>query len=188
MAEPEPRQYAIAFYLDTECSARFAALQEALAAAGLPPLPADQFPPHVTLALLQDLDPGRLAGELRAFAATQAPLALLLSAVGTFPGPEGVVYIAPVVTAELLDLHRRLHARLAGLAGVVNPLYAPGAWVPHCTVAYSLPEDRVPAAVGVCRASDAFGPVRLETLALVEFPPPREIQVCPLGARPPASG
>ena len=88
--------------------------------------------PHVTLAVHEERDGPPLDRAVRAFAAPETPV--LLSSVGTFPGDEGAAFLAPVVTDDLLELHRRWHAASPGS----HHLYRPGQWVPHCTVGIRL--------------------------------------------------
>lgn len=84
--------------------------------------------PHVTLAVHGERDAPQLDRAVRAFAAP--PLPFDLASAGTFPGDEGVAFLAPVVTEALLGLHARWHAGSPGS----HEVYRPGRWVPHCTV------------------------------------------------------
>ena len=63
-----------------------------------------------------------------------------------------------------------------------NPYYRPGSWVPHCSVAQNLARDRLPEAVRICSASAAFGPLRLESVGLVEYRPVVDLYEFPLGS------
>ncbi len=111
--------------------------------------------PHVSLAAYEQLRLAECERALRRFANETAPFPLTLSHLGVFPiaheGQEAVVFAAPTVTRHLLDLHEEMH-RLLGLLGR-SPwaYYLPGAWVPHCTLAFRLPARLVPDALAVCR-------------------------------------
>jgi len=107
---------------------------------------------------------------LKAFAENEPCLTLKLAATGLFPITD-VVYIAPVVTIDLLKLHRRFHNRLNDLGTSPNQYYLPGNWVPPCTITSDLADDQIAAAVDVCRKSDLFGSTKLVEIALVEFRP-----------------
>ncbi len=108
---------------------------------------------------------------LEAFAWDTAPLECSLASVGVFPTEEGVVFLAPVVTRELLDLHQEFQMRLDEFGARCSAYYRPGAWVPHCTLATGVARAAVPQAVPVCL--DAALPIRarFERVALVEFWP-----------------
>jgi 2'-5' RNA ligase len=58
--------------------------------------------------------------------------------LGTFPGDEGVLFLATTVTADLLAFHAQVHAALANQPIQHWPYYLPGNWVPHCTLAQGL--------------------------------------------------
>ena len=113
-------------------------------------------------------------------------LTLTLSAVGTFPGSEGVVYWAPTVTRELLDLHSRWFDNLRrhstwfdaepGREVEHRQYYLPGVWVPHLSLGINVPADRVGEAVSIVRAAGAVT-LRLVAAALVHVPSGRATPV-----------
>ena len=109
--------------------------------------------PHVSLAVYHDHPdaPGEaLQSVLDRFVEDQAPLEFQLSSVGTFPGDEGVVFLAPVVTTDLLKLHRRWHERFVAAS---QPHFLPWNWVPHCTVAMFLGDPALAAALAIVRTA-----------------------------------
>jgi len=172
--------FAVVFYFDPATDASVRALWNRIAQAGISTVMATMgIRPHISLAGIESvgLEVGSFYRELEAFAKSTAPLTVNLSAVGTFPTAQGVVYLAPVVSAELLKLHLAFHARLTDLGLTSTEYYRPEQWVPHCTVAINLPPDSVPAAVAVSRASDVFHKARLVEIALVEYMPIKEIGV-----------
>jgi 2'-5' RNA ligase len=115
--------------------------------------------PHVSLAVYPEGAPGAVGAAPRLRA---TPLPFAFASAGTFPGDEGVVFLAPVVDDALLRMHREWHALAPG--GL--PYYAPGAWVPHCTVGFRLP-DVAPALAAARSALPIRG--RFESIALIEF-------------------
>ncbi len=174
--------FAVELLFDPVMGARLRALWEALAQTGVSSFMLDIGAcPHVSLAVFESLDPASLRAELDAFARESSPLEVTLSAVGAFPGAEGVVFIAPVVTAEMLDLHERFHRRLAALSIPSLKYYYPSNWVPHCTAAMELPPEKIPAAVEICRSADVVGPACLVEVELIEFRPVRRLYAFPLG-------
>ncbi|HEY4633140.1 MAG TPA: 2'-5' RNA ligase family protein [Candidatus Limnocylindrales bacterium] len=117
--------------------------------------------PHVSLAVYPEGARGPLEKAVAAF--RPAPLPFVLASAAAFPGDEGAVFLAPVVDEALLRLHREWHA----LAPGAHEYYRPGAWVPHCTVGFNLPEGAVPYAVAAARA---LLPIRgrYESIGLIE--------------------
>jgi 2'-5' RNA ligase len=86
-----------------------------------------------------------------------------LHALGTFPGSEGVLFLATTVDAELLAQHRRVSEVLAG--GWVEPWqhYLPGRWVPHCTLTQRLDHDQV---VNALRAVLDYHPISADVASI----------------------
>ena len=75
-----------------------------------------------------------------ALAAGHAPvLATRSTGLAHFPGECPVAYLALEQTADLLSLHGRIWSAMADARVLrdANPLYRPGAWVPHLTLAIS---------------------------------------------------
>jgi len=127
--------------------------------------------PHLSLALPTVSESMPLLSLLAAFATQTPAFPLAFAAVGTFPGPQGVVYLAPVVTAELLTIHRTFHTQLAAIGITSNPLYLPGQWVPHCTVGFALPAAGLGQALLLCRETPWPRTVMVTALRLIAFDP-----------------
>jgi 2'-5' RNA ligase len=130
--------YAITLRLDAKASGLVAAMWEALAAKGA----SDDslrtlYPPHVTLAVLPDnADQARLSSTAREFAAKWRALPITLGSLGLFPGTPAVLFLAPVVTRELLAMHAGTLSSLTGEP--IDPHYTADRWVPHVTLAKDL--------------------------------------------------
>lgn len=109
-----------------------------------------QHRPHLTVTATDWLD---IAAVRDAVASLPAwtPLPLRLSYVGMFP--EGVLWLGPVVTGPLLDLHREIHQALARAGIDTRPYYPPGRWTPHCTVSPDVTPEQLPIAVSMIGAS-----------------------------------
>jgi 2'-5' RNA ligase len=118
--------------------------------------------PHITLAVHEERDGPQLDRAVRALSAP--PIPFLLSSAGTFPGDEGAAFLAPVVTDELLEFHRRWHAASPGS----QEYYRPGQWMPHCTVGILLEGPALSEALEIARSAL---PIRgeLREVALIAF-------------------
>ncbi|MSP14550.1 MAG: hypothetical protein EXR62_16545 [Chloroflexi bacterium] len=118
--------YAIELYLDPAGTAWIKALWHALARENISSLLLDiGSRPHISLAVFNNLDPDRLQEVLQSFAAAIAQREISISAVGSFPTTEGVIYLAPGVTSQILTIHD-LHRRLSTLGISSNAYYHPG--------------------------------------------------------------
>ena len=176
--------YAVELNLSRDSAVRVVKVWESLAREGISSVMLDVGArPHISLAVLDDLNPEALRTDLSRFAEHTPPLSLDLASAGTFPTAEGVVFLAPVVTQELLAVHSRFHSLLTERGIDSAAYYRPGNWVPHCTVAIDLAPGKIGAALENCVRSEAFGAVDLDEVSLIEFRPVREIYAFPLGGR-----
>lgn len=98
---------------------------------------------HITLACCDDADEAKMCQVVEELAHATPTLPVILSSLGMFPSAETVLFLAPVVDQELLDVHRALFDRLPAFTSTPWKLYSPGRWVPHCTLAMKLPRDGV---------------------------------------------
>ena len=175
--------YAIELYFDPVCDLAVRRIWSKVAdGAGVSAMSAGGGRPHVSLAVYSDgLDHHSLSRALSAFSKSLVPFEFDLGSVGTFPTNQGVVFLAPVVTSELLALHERFHTAFAKYGDWSSTHYLPGNWVPHCTVATDLTDAVIGQAVQNCR--EHFRPMRgrFQEIGLVEFHPIRELTTFKLG-------
>lgn len=122
------------------------------------------YPPHLTLLMAERLDFERMRGGLLRLAADTQPLEISLSGLGIFPGQSGVLYMAPVVTRELLELHTCYYSMIEQYEESLSEHYRTDLWVPHITVGYSLTPDALSAAVN----------------ALMRVPLPKKVRIAGL--------
>lgn len=128
--------------------------------------------PHLTLMVCDELQEDQVGISLQALSAALSPFQLSFSSVGSFFGEHGVVFLAPTLETALHELHRRVHDQLATRVASVWPHYLAGGWVPHCTVAESLPGPTVGAVLALAR-EQLSEPLRVtvERIALVRYRP-----------------
>jgi 2'-5' RNA ligase len=136
--------------------------------------------PHVSLAVLHDVDPAVLAGVVGPWAVKSRGFAMALSAVGVFPSDAGVIFLAPALSRELLEMHDVLYKTLCAAGLSVDDYYVPGKWLPHCTICMKAPRDRTGGIVDFLRQFAVFGPVRVQSVSVVDFSPAREVRAFPL--------
>lgn len=142
--------YGAAFVFDPVTEGELRGLWRSLPDAGLSGFMLGlDYPPHLTVFAAEDLDVVRYRAALVELAAAQAPLPVTFHSLGEFGGAGGVVYLAPTLNRDLLDLHSRFYAAAEPYARSFAGYYAPGQWVPHVTLAYQLPEAQLGPAVGV---------------------------------------
>jgi 2'-5' RNA ligase len=126
---------------------------------------------HLTFGIYDRLALDRILPQLDEFAAALRPFELRLASTGMFSGAQPVLYLAPVVTPELLSLHTRFHELLADQRPSCWSDYLPGAWVPHVTLALNLTPALLPTAIS--GVTERFRPLDADLVALrvVRFRP-----------------
>lgn len=132
--------------------------------------------PHITLALFRNGEPRNLSSAVTSLAAALEPFDLPFAEVGRFPGAEGVVFLRPSASAELMRAHSALHQLLAGERDLVHAYYRPETWHPHCTMAINVPETSIDAVLSACGSTEALGEVRVARVQAVRYRPATEIQ------------
>jgi 2'-5' RNA ligase len=165
--------FAIEMNLDAEAEGVVRKIWAALKEEGFGSMGLKEARPHVTLGIAADVE-NELEKRLEAFASSLAPMSFHIRSVGTFPG--GVVFLAPIVTRELLEMHAKFHELFGLRPSAISKLYVPGAWVPHCTLASELTQARMGEAVRVVLQSGGM-PIsgRFEEISLVEYAPVRQV-------------
>lgn len=129
------------------------------------------YPPHITLAIY-DVDAVTDADARAALDhATRnlSALTLIFDAIRSFDGPPMVLWASPHPSKILSDIHMAVHAVID--PGHCRPYYRPGAWVPHCTLATMVKNDRREAALSFAKAFQHEVEVTFDALDCVYFPP-----------------
>jgi len=124
---------------DAVLDARVRSLWQRLADAGLPSLARHQHPtnrPHVTLAVVEDLEPARPA--LTRLLASLLPVAVGPAHPVVFPGRRSTLVLELPRTPQLIDLQARVSELLADVLSPAAEHLAPDGWRPHLSVALRL--------------------------------------------------
>jgi 2'-5' RNA ligase len=138
---------------DAETEARFEAIKAKIR---LSDCEVDEQPPHLTFGIYSGVSREEMVRFIEGVAEGLSKTQLFFGLVGVFPESE-VLFAAPSVTQELLDMHAKLHARYDDFCFDKNCLYSlqGGKWIPHITLA--TPRD--------CQAQDMLA------IILDEFTP-----------------
>lgn len=132
---------AVCLLLDDRSDATVRRLWRALEDAGVPTLLTHthgHHVPHLTWAALRTYDVEAVRVSLASLPANP-PLDLRLDAFGTFRRSR--CWLAPAVTASLVERQAAVVAAVAGTGADLHRHYAPGSWVPHLTLAPRLHLD-----------------------------------------------
>ena len=99
------------------------------------------------------------------------PFELTLSSVGTFMTKENVIFLEPVMTEELLNVHKKFIKFMAGFDGILNPYYDIDKWMPHCTISIRLSDEELYKAIKVLKESIKLPiVVKVEKIDLINYP------------------
>lgn len=127
--------------------------------------------PHVSLAVFDEADVDGLIAVTEDFFRNRSVFKMRFSSFGFFPGAEGVVFLAPVVTRGMLDMHEAFHACLARRGLCSSAHYLPGAWVPHCTLAIEQPITRTMENLARMAPSSLPGEYLVDSVHVIQFRP-----------------
>jgi len=94
------------------------------------------YRPHVTLGVWREVDHNRVITSLERLLLNQATFPVRFKSIGNFPGEEGVTFLHPIVTTELLTIHNSVHTLMENVSSNTVPNYLPDSWVPHCTLVF----------------------------------------------------
>ncbi|TSD82806.1 2'-5' RNA ligase family protein [Mycobacterium sp. KBS0706] len=130
-----------------------------------------QVAPHLSLGVYDQLDATAMSASLQCFAEAQPAIAIQLTSLGVFPGPPSVLFAAPVVTAELLALHRAYHQASWASGPRCWAHYLPEAWVPHVTLGEGIRPLAVQTVMLDAIAAWRPRPAVLHRISLVRFHP-----------------
>ncbi|CAH9051970.1 unnamed protein product [Cuscuta europaea] len=137
--------------------------------------------PHITLFSSSLFDPFKLESTVKNFVSKQEPLPLSFASIGSFSNDNNLLFLAPTPTLSLLQFHSQLFDLMRKEGVEMGEEYRPDTWLPYCPVAEGVPKARMAEAFNVLR--DLKLPVSgyAMDIALVEYPPVREVFSFALG-------
>ncbi|HZC07881.1 MAG TPA: 2'-5' RNA ligase family protein [Ktedonobacterales bacterium] len=130
--------------------------------------------PHVSYHVAEDYNLTRTGEVLGRVASATQPFTVRMMGLGAFEEPGLVLYLAVERNAALNALHATLWRALAdaGAASGESPLYAPGSWIPHITLAQGdLTRAALRAIQSAWAGRDLRREVRVSDLTLLYQPP-----------------
>ncbi|WP_456274566.1 2'-5' RNA ligase family protein [Bacillus sp. AK031] len=98
--------------------------------------------PHITLASYKEMNEAEFSKKMAEIYKAQSCVDISFPSLGSFLN-SGALYLAPLVTNELLDLHKRHHEQFACINHYAQTLYSPNQWIPHCTLANRLTQEKL---------------------------------------------
>ncbi len=138
-----------------------------------PSMAALNYPPHITLAVYDDINPDRLRDAAGRVFKDEPPIALTFRRIHHFEGDPLVLWADPLPTPQLGRLHAAVHAAIP--PSLCRPHYRPETWTAHASLAVHIDKDHRSEALALCR--EPFQPfvVTFDVGDAVSFPPVQSI-------------
>ncbi len=171
-SQKTPQGFAVELYFDATTEKSIFGFRNAFYNEGIKPvLGSLDDRPHISLAVFAEIDQACLLGLTQEFAEKLTRFPVELSAIGTFPTQDNVLFLIPVPTIKLLEVHRDFHKQLKCAHIRSSSYYHPGKWIPHCTIEIELPNRQFTKALKI--AHQLFQPIKGEfhSLGIVSFRP-----------------
>ncbi|CAM4212396.1 hypothetical protein BAMA_02165 [Bacillus manliponensis] len=124
--------------------------------------------PHMTIASYESIEIESFIEDMNRFLHSQNGIPLMLNTIGTFLG-SSTLFLSPVPTKKLLAFHRSYHEYFKRYSDNPDSLYLPGKWVPHCTIANHLKEEKFYEAFQCCTSMVKPMETSIEKLALIKL-------------------
>jgi 2'-5' RNA ligase len=127
------------------------------------------YPPHITLAIYDDIDPNELRRAAGDVFKDAPPIELTFQAIRHFDGDPLVLWADPLPSRRLSELHAAVHAAIP--PSLCRPHYQPGAWMPHASLGVNIGKERRSKALALC--AEPFQPfaVTFDVGDTISFPP-----------------
>lgn len=98
--------------------------------------------PHITLADYSDLEEDHYKELFKQYYESAPRMHLTFSMFGTFIN-SGALFLSPNPTRELIELHFHHHNHFKQYRIFSNAMYYPERWIPHCTIANRLSNQKL---------------------------------------------
>ena len=107
-----------------------------------------QYPPHLTFAIYDEIQREKLFAGLAAAVECLGSITVGFKSLGYFRAPYGIVlWAAPELPQAVLDAHASIHSTID--QELCRSNYRPGNWIPHCSLATAISNDREDEAIAI---------------------------------------
>src|SRR5215472_167465 len=167
--------YAIVMHIEKTAAARIVTLWNVLAErndVGRPKFSDEQirfnYPPHVTLAVVDTVDPDVIVETLKPMVARWTPLPISFDSLAVLPRkPVAPMLARPNVTVEILQRHKEVFDSLP--PNSTSEYHRPKAWQPHVTLARDISPGKLRDALAVILETWSAFETTLDQVAVVYF-------------------
>lgn len=124
--------------------------------------------PHITIADYNKLDEKKFIEDMDKFYNSKPKIQVTLSVLGTFLN-SGTLFIAPALSKELLNFHNRYHECFEQYNDEPSSFYLPDKWIPHCTIANRLSQEKLLGAFNYCSQKIGVIKAQISELSLIKI-------------------
>ncbi|RLQ89838.1 2'-5' RNA ligase family protein [Planomicrobium sp. Y74] len=105
--------------------------------------------PHLTLGSYSELAEHEFIRLMDEFYTGRRSFDITFNAIGTFLNYK-TLFLSPTLTKELSDFHTHHHKHFRDFNSTANTYYLPGEWIPHCTLANKVSNEKLSQAFNFC--------------------------------------
>jgi 2'-5' RNA ligase len=174
--------FGVSLLFNSEIANVISARWKQLADAGISSSMLDlKYPPHVTLAVYDELAVDAAVASLDRIFHNFDQIAVALAGLSTFGSGSGVCYAALAPSPDLMRLHA---TTIAAIGEICRPHYQAGRWTPHCTLATGMTDAEMDRARSLLEQAWRSLAGTFEMADLVEFAPVVSVKRWPLAPAP----
>ncbi len=135
-----------------------------------PSMAALDYPPHITLAVYDEMNTELLFAALDEAVVGIPHLTIRFEHLGHFVAPHAIIlWAAPTLNEGANLLYERAHSFIN--SGLCRPSYRPGIWVPHCSLATDIDPSRKAEAIDAANRPIEPFDVVFDVADCASFPP-----------------
>jgi len=131
----------------------------------------NEIPPHLTLAIFDDIDCSACEEKLEDLAEAFDIDAIHFDHLGLFTQNSYILFLAAQTSLDLLEFHAEVHHMLSASTSGSWQIYQPGRWVPHITLAKSISKDSLPESIELTDAINLPFSANIAQIGIIFFDP-----------------
>jgi len=98
---------------------------------------------HISIADYKTNNVESLIEKVKRFSKKIKPFEIKLVSIETFMTSENVIFLKPIITEELIRIHKEFINHMRDFDGILNQYYDINKWMPHCTIAIRLNDSEL---------------------------------------------
>lgn len=124
--------------------------------------------PHLTLGSYEELDKDEYMRLLEKFYSDKSSFDITFNTIGSFLN-YNTLFLSPTMTKELMEFQNQHHEYFKKFSDAANAYYLPDQWIPHCTLANKLSDEKLSEAFHFCLRRHQTLHGKITEIALIEL-------------------